>query len=194
MVANFPECRQQGCVEYAVYRRPCCAAHCEDRAGYEAEVTELLRASSRLEGLNLAGVPCRGLDLRCRELIGCRFTGAVWENVRLDGARLHHTLLDFATLRDCSLRGVTATLSVFAGATIDGGHFEDSDLPRNNFIGLRCADTSFRGSDLSSCRFIGARLERVDFQDCNLYHVHFETAQMQGLNLRYCNTEEAHFS
>ena len=194
MVASFPECRQEDCVEYAVYRRPCCAAHCEDRAAYEAEVAELLRATPRLEGLNLADVHCRGLDLRDRELIGCRFTGAVWEKVRLDGARLHHTLLDFATLRECSLRGITATLSVFAGATIAGSQFGDSDLPRNNFVGLRCADTSFRGSDLSSCRFIGARLERIDFQDCNLYHVHFETALLEEINLRYCNTEEAHFS
>ena len=95
-------------------------------------MTELLTGAARLEGLNLAGVHCRG----------------------------------------------------------------ESDLPRNSFVGLRCADTSFRfrGSDLSSCRFIGARLERIDFQDCNLYHVHFETALMKGINLRYCNTEEAHFS
>ena len=142
----------------------------------------------------MADVQCRGLDLRDRELIGCRFTGATWENIRLDGSRLHHTLLDFATVRACSLRGVKATLSVFAGTTIAGSHFGDSDLPRNNFVGVSCADTSFRGSDLSSCRFIGARLERVDFQDCNLFHVHFETALIEGINLRYCNTEEAYFS
>ncbi len=194
MVASFPVCRQEGCAEYAVYRRPCCIDHCADRLAYEAEVTELLTGAARLEGLNLAGVHCRGLDLRSRELVGCRFSGAVWENVRLDGARLHHSFLDFATLRDCSLRGITATLSVFAGATISASHFGESDLPRNSFVGLRCADTSFRGSDLSSCRFIGARLERIDFQDCNLYHVHFETALMKGISLRYCNTEEAHFS
>lgn len=194
MVARFPVCGQEGCAEYAVYRRPCCAAHCDDRPAYEAEVIELLLHTSRLEGLNLAGVHCRSLDLSKRELIGCRLSGAVWDDVRFDGARLHHTLLDFATLRDCSLCGITATLSVFAGATISASQFGESDLPRNNFVGLRCADSSFRGSDLSSCRFIGARLQRVDFQDCNLYHAHFEKARMEGLNLRYCNTEEAHFS
>jgi uncharacterized protein YjbI with pentapeptide repeats len=177
-----------------VYRRPCCAAHCADRAAYDAEVTELLVCTPRLQGLNLAAVRCRGLDLRDRELIGCRFSGAVWENVRLDGAILHHAYLDFATLRDCSLRGVNATLSVFAGASISSSRLTQSDLPRNNFVGLTCTATSFRSSDLSSCRFNGARLQQVDFQDCDLYHVHFESALMKDVNLRYSNTEEAHFT
>ena len=194
MVAGFAVCRERGCRDYAVYRRPWCAAHCADRAAYEAEATDLLRRERRLEGVNLAGVRCRGLDLRERELIGCRFSGAVWENVRLDGSRLHHTYLDFAVLSECSLRGVAATLSLFAGATITASRFAESDLPRNNFVGLTCADTSFRGSDLSSCRFNGARLERVDFADCNLYHVQFETAHLSGINLRYSNPDEAHFS
>ena len=187
-------CQHDGCAAYAVYRRTRCAAHCADRSAYQAEVTALLNGSRRLEGLNLAGVSCRGLDLRDRELIGCRFSGAVWDNVCLDGAHLHHSFLDFATLRDCSLRGVTATLSVFAGAVISASQFGQSDLMRNNFVGLTCTDTSFRGSDLSSCRFTGGLLERVDFQDCNLYHVHFETAQLKDVNLRYSNTEEAHFT
>lgn len=194
MVASFPVCRRRECADYAVYRRPWCAAHCRDRPAYEAEVIALLRSTRRLEGLNLAGVHCRGLDLRERELIGCRFSGAVWEQVRLDGSRLHHAFLDFAVLSECSLRGVAATLSLFAGATITASHFEESDLPRNNFVGAACADTSFRGSDLSSCRFTGARLERVDFEDCNLYHAHFEAAHRAGINLRYSNPDEAHFS
>ena len=194
MVASFPVCRQRACTDYAVYRRPWCAAHCVDRAAYEAEAIDLLLGARRLEGVNLAGVRCRGLDLRERELIGCRFSGAAWENVRLDGSCLHHAYLDFAALSECSLRGIAATLSVFGGAAITACHFEESDLPRNNFVGVTCADTSFRGSDLSSCRFTGARLERVDFEDCNLYHAHFEAARLHGINLRYANPEEAHFS
>lgn len=194
MVASFPVCRRRECGDYAVYRRPWCAAHCTDRAAYEAEATDLLLRERRLEGVNLAGVRCRGLDLRERELIGCRFSGAVWENVRLDGSRLHHIYLDFAVLSECSLCGISATLSLFAGATVTASRVAESDLPRNNFVGLTCADTSFRSSDLSSCSFSGAQLERVDLEDCNLYHAHFEGARLTGVSLRYSNPDEAHFS
>ena len=192
MVASFPHCRQQGCPAYAVYRRDYCAAHCPDRAAYEAEAAALLAQSPRLQDVNLSGVQCRDLDLRGRELIGCRFSCSVWHNVCLDGARLRHVYLDFAVLQSCSLRGVAITLSLFAGAEITGSRFHDSDLPRNNFVGVRCTDTSFRGSDLSSSRFIAARLQRVDLQDCNLYHTHFAASAMTGVDMRLCNTEEAH--
>ena len=192
MVASFPPCRHPGCTAYAVFRRDRCAAHCPDRSAFEAEAAALLAQSQRLRDVNLSGVRCRDLDLRGREMIGCRFSGSVWCNVCLDGARLRHVYLDFSSLRSCSLRGAAITLSLFAGTEISDSRFDDSDLPRNNFVGARCTDCSFRGSDLSLCRFIGARLQRVDLQDCDLYHAHFTASVMVGVDLRYCNTGEAH--
>ena len=192
MVVSFPPCRQPGCTAYAVYRREHCAAHCPDRAAYEAEAVALLANSPRLQDVNLSGVQCRDLDLSGREMIGCRFSRSVWHNVCLDRARLRHVYLDFAILQSCSLRATAVTLSLFAGAEIAGTTFDDSDLPRNNFVGAHCTDCSFRGSDLSCCRFLAARLQRVDLQDCNLYHTHFAGSAMTEVNLRYCNTGEAH--
>ena len=192
MVVRFPHCRRRGCTAYAVYGREHCAAHCPDRAAYEAEAAALLADSPRLQDVNLSGVQCRGLDLSGREMIGCRFSGAVWRDVCLDRAHLRHVYLDFATLQSCSLRGTAITLSLFAGAKITGTRFDESDLPRNNFVGAWCTDCSFGGSDLSSCRFAAARLRRVDLQDCNLYHTHFTGSAMADVNLRYCNTAEAY--
>ena len=192
MVASFPLCRHRGCTAYAVYRRDRCADHCADRDAYEAEAAALLTRSPRLHDVNLSGVRYRDLDLSDRELTGCRFSGSVWRNVCLDGVRLRHVHLDFTVLQSCSLRRAAITLSLFAGTEIIASRFDGSDLPRNNFVGVRCADSSFRGSDLSSCRFMAAVLERVDMADCNLYHAHFAGCTMTGVNLRYSNTEEAH--
>ena len=192
MVAAFPVCARAGCTDYAVYGRSCCADHCADRAAYEAEAVALLTGSQRLQGLNLSGVHCRGLDLRNRELLGCRFSRSVWDDVRLDGARMRHVSIDFGTLRSCSLCEATVTHCVFAGAVVAACELRRAELRRNNFVGLVCTDTCFRGSDLTCCRFIGARLQRVDLQDCNLYHAHFESAALTDVDLRYCNVEEAH--
>ena len=194
MVIRFPVCAQRGCGEYAVYRRDRCAQHCADFAAYQAEALAALTGSGPLEGLNLAGIQCRGLDLRERELIGCRFTGASWEGVRLDGAVLHHVSVDFATLTECSLRAIRMTLSIFAGTELRRVEFGDSNLARNNYIGCAIADSSFRGSDLTACAFTAARLTRVNLQDCNLYDVQFGNAVLEEVDLRYSNPDEAHFS
>ena len=188
----FPVCAHDGCTDYAVYGRSCCADHCADRAAYETEAVALLSGSQRLQGFNLSGVHCHRLDLRNRELLGCRFSRSVWDDVRLDGARLHDVHIDFGMLRSCSLCEATVTQCVFAGTVVAACKLRRSELPRNNFVGVVCTDTCFRGSDLTSCRFTAAQLLRVDLQDCNLYHAHFESAALTEVDLRYSNLEEAH--
>ena len=100
------------------------------------ELEEVIQASRKLNGANLAGIDLRGTDLRGTDLIS---------------ADLRTTRLDGADLRDANLREANLFMADLRGSDLRG-----ADLREANLTGAKYdKDTKFpNGFDLETARMV----------------------------------------
>jgi len=83
--------------------------------------------------------------------------------------------------------------SVYAGSTISGCSFVDSEIVQVNFLGVRCVRTRFDHSDLYGSRFVGSIMEVVSMKDCNLTRTTFDEGHRTVVDFHSSNTNETIF-
>jgi len=186
-------CAVADCRRHAVEQADTCWDHLPDRQAWWTGFRSWMSGKKELTGLNLSRVQLLGLDLRGRTFEGCNFTGALGEDLVLDGCRFRHSFFDFSVLSRCSLRGVSMVFCSASGCRFEDADWTGSDLLHVNFNALEALRTKFSESDLYFTRFIGSKLEKVDFIDCNLKKTQFTGAALLDVNFRYSNYEEAEF-
>ncbi|MBR3370334.1 MAG: pentapeptide repeat-containing protein [Rhodobacteraceae bacterium] len=146
--------------------------------------------------LDLRGANLQRADLSSKQFDGSDavFSGALFENARLEGANLRWAQMKGADFDEAHLTGTKIGPAHLQGAAFKKAHLQGADLMGVEMQGVNLRDAFIQGANLYESRMegaslVGALVEGADFTLARLQGTSFWRARMAGVDCSVARME-----
>jgi uncharacterized protein YjbI with pentapeptide repeats/ketosteroid isomerase-like protein len=162
----------------------------------KAELVELIREATNLNGYNLADVELAGVNLARATVSGARFGNADFTGAYLQGLLARRTFFGGATLSGAVLLGAALEGAGFRRADLTAANLQWADLREANLIGADLTeahlfDAKLMGAVMTDTILENARLDSARLDNANLQGAILERAVLHGASLREADLKNA---
>ena len=152
---------------------------------FEREINEWKKNLYRYRGyrLDLRGANLQNADFSSQREDGAEaiFSGARFENARLEGARMDNVRLEGALLINSRLDAANLREARLSGAALLAAHLEGTNLFQAEMLGTTLIRARMENSDLRNCNFDGAYCDEARLEWSSIDGATFELVEFHRM-------------